>query len=299
MAGLPTLKQLRHLVALADHRHFGKAAAACHVTQSTLSASIKELEDTLEAPLVDRTRRAVVLTPVGEDMVRRARQLVDEAEALTRAARASATPLSGTLRLGVIPTIGPFLLPRILGKLRRKYPKLRLYLREDLTDRLIDQLEDGKLDVILLALPYDVGNVETEALFEDPFSFCCRKDHPLARAASVGSEQLRKENLLLLQDGHCLRQHALAACSLRARPQVDPFEATSLHTIVQMADNGLGTTLLPRLALDAGVARGTSLVCLPVKGGAAREVGLAWRRGTARREEFRLLGRELRALAAA
>jgi LysR family hydrogen peroxide-inducible transcriptional activator len=299
MAGLPTLKQLRHLVALADHRHFGKAAAASRVTQSTLSASVKELEQTLEAPLVDRTRRSVVLTPVGEDTVRRARQLIGEAEELARAARVSAAPLSGTLRLGVIPTIGPFLLPRLLGKLRRKYPKLRLYLREDLTDRAIGRLEDGKLDVVLLALPYDVGNVETEALFEDPFGFCCRNDHPLAGAASVGPEQLRNENLLLLQDGHCLRQHALAACSLRARPQVDAFEATSLHTIVQMVDNGLGTTLLPKLALDAGIAKGTSLVCRPMKGAASRTIGLAWRRGTARRAEFRLLGHELRALAGA
>jgi LysR family hydrogen peroxide-inducible transcriptional activator len=293
---LPTLKQLRHLAALADHRHFGKAAAACNVTQSTLSASIKELEAALQAPLVDRTRRAVVLTPVGDETVRRARRLIEEAEELARAAHASGEPLSGTLRMGVIPTVGPFLLPRLLGRLRRKYPKLRLYLREDLTDRLIDRLEEGKLDTVLLALPYDTGNVETESLFEDPFSFCCRKDHPLASSASVGPDQLRKENLLLLQDGHCLRQHALSACSLRARPQVDPFEATSLHTVVQMVDNGLGATLLPRLALDAGITRGTSLVCLPMKGGASREIGLAWRRGTARREEFRLLGRQFREL---
>lgn len=297
MATLPTLKQLRHLVALADHRHFGKAATACHVTQSTLSASIKELEDTLQAPLVDRTRRTVVLTPVGEETVRRARQLIDGAEDLARTAHASAEPLSGTLRMGVIPTIGPFLLPRLLGRLRRKYPRLRLYLREDLSDRLIEQLEDGKLDLVLMALPYDVGNIETETLFADPFSFCCRKDQPAADAAMIAPEQLRKENLLLLQDGHCLRQHALSACHLRSRPQVDPFEATSLHTIVQMVDNGLGATLLPRLAIDAGITKGTSLACIPLKGNAAREIGLAWRRGTARREEFRLLGRELKQLA--
>ena len=295
---LPSLKQLRHLAALAEHGHFGKAAAACHVTQSTLSASIQELENTLQAVLVDRTRHSVVFTPLGEATVARAVQVIEDATALTRAARSQGEPLASVLRLGVIPTLGPFLLPRLLGKLRRKYPELRLYLREDLTGRLIERLDAGEIDLVLLALPYDTGNVESGILFEDPFSFCCRRDHPLAHASRIASDEMKKEHLLLLQDGHCLRQHALSACSIRGRPDVDPFEATSLHTLVQMVDNGLGVTLLPQLAIDAGITKGLSLAVVPLAGKAPfRSIGLAWRRGTARREEFRLFGRELKTLA--
>ncbi len=298
MTPLPTLRQLRHLAALAEHRHFGKAAAACHVTQSTLSASIKELEETLQAVLVERSKRSVLLTPLGEETVRRARDILEGAEELTRAAQAAGEPLAGTLRMGVIPTIGPFLLPRVLGRLRRSHRRLRLYLREDVTERLVERLQAGELDVVLLALPYEVGNIECETLFEDPFSFCCPADHPLAGRRSVTAAEVAKENLLLLEDGHCLRQHALNACRPRTRPQVDPFEATSLHTIVQMVANGLGVTLLPQLAIDAGIAKGTSLRIIPLEGKApAREVGLAWRRHTARREEFLLLGQELKRLA--
>src|SRR5258708_6224673 len=171
MTNLPTLKQLRHLGALAEHRHFGKAAAHCHVTQSTLSASIKELEETLGAALVDRTKRKVVFTPVGEETVRRARRLIEDAGSLAQAAKAASAPLSGTLRMGVIPTIGPFLLPRVLGKLRRLYPKLRLYLREDLTDRLIERLEAGELDLLLPPLPHEGPPTQTPNLFNDPFPF--------------------------------------------------------------------------------------------------------------------------------
>ncbi|HLI12944.1 MAG TPA: hydrogen peroxide-inducible genes activator [Alphaproteobacteria bacterium] len=294
MINLPTLRQLRHLTALAEHRHFGKAAAACHVTQSTLSASIKELEDTLGAALVDRTKRSVVLTPLGEETVRRGRRVLQEAEELALNARAAGEPLSGALRMGVIPTISPFLLPQILPTLRRAYPKLKLYLKEDLTERLIEQLENGQLDVVLMALPYDARNLETEALFEDRFSLAVPRDHPLAAEKRVKASELEGEPLLLLQDGHCLRQHALSACGIHTRRPVDAFEATSLHTLVQMVDNGLGITLLPQLAIDAGIAKGTRLVFRPlVSDEPSREIGLAWRRGTARRDEFHLLGRAI------
>ncbi len=298
MNALPTLRQFRHLVALAEHRHFGKAATACHVTQSTLSASIKELEDTLGAALVDRTKRSVVFTPTGEETVRRAQQILDEAEDLARAVKTAGEPLSGTVRMGVIPTIAPFLLPRVLAALRVKYPRLRLYLREDLTDRLIERLQAGELDVVLMALPYELGTIESEVLFDDPFSFCCRTDHALANAPEVPPNRLAHESLLLLQDGHCLRQHALAACGLRRQMQVDPFEATSLLTLAQMVDNGLGVTLLPQLAIDAGLLKGTSLTTIPLDDKAAvRQIGLAWRARTGRRDEFRLLGREIKRLA--
>lgn len=298
MVNLPSLRQLRHLTSLAEHKHFGRAAAACGITQSTLSASLKELEDLLQAPLVDRTQRKVVLTPLGEDVVARARGILDSTEDLVRATESSRAPLSGTLRLGVIPTIGPFLLPRILPKLRRKYPKLRLYLTEDQTERLLDSLQAGQVDAVLLAVPYDLGNVETATLFDDPFSAVFRRDHPLAKAAEVKPQAFDRDSLLLLRDGHCLKDHALSACRLDGKRHVDAFEATSLHTLVQMVDNGLGVTLLPQLALDANLLKGTDLVAKPLAGNApARTIALVWRRGTGRRDEFQLLARTLKELA--
>jgi LysR family hydrogen peroxide-inducible transcriptional activator len=299
MMNLPTLRQLQHLVALADEGHFGRAAVACHVTQSSLSASIKELETQLEAALVDRTRRKVVFTPLGVETVARARRVIEGAEELARAARAARAPLSGDLRLGVIPTIGPFLLPTALPRLRRAYPKLRLYLVEDLTARLVHDLQEGKLDAVLLALPYECGNVETRILFEDPFVVALPHDHALAKERSIAPSSLATPELLLLQDGHCLRDHALAACS-QAGPQYGAVvEATSLPTLVQMVDNGIGMTLLPELAVDAGILRGTRLVTRPLQGmPPSRKIGLVWRRGTGRQEEFELLAKELAAHAA-
>lgn len=298
MLNLPSLRQLRHLTALAEHRHFGRAAASCGITQSTLSASLKELEDLLQAPLVDRTQRKVMLTPLGEDVVTRARGILHDAEDLVHATESGRAPLSGILRLGVIPTIGPFLLPRILPKLRKKYPKLRLYLTEDQTARLLESLQAGQLDAVLLALPYECGNVETAELFEDRFSAVFRRDHPLAKAAELKPQALERDALLLLRDGHCLKDHALSACRMDGKRHVDAFEATSLHTLVQMVDNGLGVTLLPQLALDANLLKGTDLVAKPLGSDApARQIALVWRRGTGRREEFHLLARIITELA--
>lgn len=299
MEALPTFKQLRHLVALAGHRHFGKAAKASFVTQSTLSASLKELETVLGAPLVDRTRRQVTFTPLGEETVLRARRLLEQAESLAAAARATQAPLTGTVRLGVIPTIGPFLLPRILPALRRDYPKLKLYLREEQTEPLLEQLKTGRLDVLVLALPYDVGGAETAHLFDDRFAVAIRADHPLSKLQRIPPDRIEAETLLLLQDGHCLRDHALSACRLGDKPHWEAFEATSLHTLVQMVDNGLGITLLPQLAVDGGILQGTDIVLRPVAGTApAREIALVWRRGTGRRAEFELLAQEIVRVAA-
>jgi LysR family hydrogen peroxide-inducible transcriptional activator len=294
MMALPTLRQLRHLVALADHGHFGRAAASAAVTQSTLSASIKELEAVLEAALVDRTRRQVVLTPLGRQTVERARRILADTEALALAARAQREPLTGTLRMGVIPTIGPYLLPAVLPGLRRSYRELQLYLVEDLTPRLLEQLHAGQLDVVLLALPYDCGNVESATLFDDRFLLALPPDHPLAKERRIDPERLRSEEVLLLRDGHCLREHALSVCNLTDRRRTEAFEATSLPTLVQMVDNGLGITPLPELAVDAGLLRGTSLVTRPLAAEEpGREIALVWRRGTGRRQEFLLLAKEL------
>jgi LysR family transcriptional regulator, hydrogen peroxide-inducible genes activator len=294
MMNLPSVRHLRHLIALRDHGHFGRAADTCHVTQSTLSASIKELETMLGATLVDRTKRRVVLTPVGIETVERARRIVKDLENLVSFTTASREPLSGTLRMGSIPTIGPFLLPRVLPSLRHAYSSLKLYLLEDLTDRLIDALHRGQLDVVLLALPYSCGAVETAILFEDRFVVALPRAHPLSKETGIKPERLWCEHLLLLKDGHCLRDHALSACHLADRSSTEGFEATSLPTLVQMVDNGLGTTLLPTLAVDAGLLLGTSLVTRPLLNDeAVRKIGLIWRRGTGRREEFLLLAKEI------
>ena len=294
MVNLPSLRHLRHLIALDDSGHFGRAAAACHVTQSTLSASIKELEDVLETALVDRTKRRVVLTPIGVETAERARRILKEVEELVHNTNASRDPLSGTLRLGSVPTIGPFLLPRVLPGLRKAYDRLKLYLVEDLTDRLIESLHRGQLDVVLLALPYNCGAVETHILFEDRFVVALPQQHVLAKEMRIKAQHLWAEDLLLLKDGHCLRDHALAACRLADRRVSERFEATSLTTLVQMVDNGLGITLLPTLAVDSGLLLGTSLVIRPLFAEEpARKIGLVWRRGTGRRNEFRLLAKEL------
>src|SRR5215831_4706379 len=294
MMNLPSLRHLRHLIALHDHGHFGRAAEACHVTQSALSASIKELETVLDETLVDRARRRVVLTPIGVETAGRARKIVKDVEELVDFTMALREPLSGTLRMGTIPTVGPYLLPRVLPGLREAYSRLKLYLVEDLTERLIESLHRGQLDVVLLALPYDCGAVETMILFRDPFVVALPRAHPLAKETSVECERLWCEDLLLLRDGHCLRDHALSACRYADRRRTEGFEATSLPTLVQMVDNGLGTTLLPTLAVDAGVLLGTNLVTRPLLAhDPTREIGLVWRRGTGRRDEFRLLANEL------
>jgi LysR family transcriptional regulator, hydrogen peroxide-inducible genes activator len=294
MINLPSVRHLRHLTALYDCGHFGRAAEACHVTQSTLSASIKELESVLQVALVDHSKRGVVLTPVGVETVERARKIVKDIEDLVNFTTASREPLSGTLRMGTIPTIGPFLLPRVLPRLRETYRHLKLYLVEDLTERLIASLHRGELDVVLLALPHECGAVETVVLFKDPFVVGLPRGHPLARENGIKPENLLGEDLLLLKDGHCLRDHALAALRRLANRRIAEFEATSLTTLVQMVDNGLGTTLLPTLAVDAGLLLGTSLITLPLlTDEPARKIGLVWRRGTGRRDEFRLLAKEL------
>ena len=294
MINLPSVRHLRHLTALYDHGHFGRAAEACHVTQSTLSASIKELESVLQVTLVDRSKRSVVLTPVGVETVERVRKIVKEFEDLVNFTTASREPLSGTLRLGTIPTIGPFLLPRVLPGLRDAYRSLKLYLVEDLTDRLIASLHRGELDTVMLALPRECGAVETVTLFEDPFVVGLPRGHPLAKEGGIKPQHLLGEDLLLLKDGHCLRDHALTALRHLADRRLAEFEATSLPTLVQMVDNGLGATLLPTVAVDAGLLQGTHLVTRPLLGNqAARKISLVWRRGTGRRSEFQLLAKEL------
>jgi LysR family hydrogen peroxide-inducible transcriptional activator len=290
----PTLKQLRYLAALHGAGHFGRAAAASNVTQSTMSAAIAELESLLGAVLVERTKRRVLFTALGEAVVAEARAVLNGAQDIMRLVQAAQAPLGGPLRLGVIPTISPFLLPRVMPDLRRDYPKLQLYLTEDLTDGLLARLDAGDLDLLLLALPYDCGAAETTILFEDRFFVVCRRTDPLAASRRLSPARLPAHSLLLLDDGHCMRDHALAASALAAPHPRGLFAATSLFTLIQMVANGLGITLAPRLALDAGILKGTGLAVRPLRGaGLHRDIGLAWRRGTRRREEFETLGRAI------
>ncbi len=287
---LPSLKQLRHLVAVADHGPFGRAAAACFLTQSSLSASIKELEGLLGKVLIERTRRSVMLTPLGEEVVARARTVLTDVDEIVDLVTASGDPLTGSVRLGVIPTIGPFLLPRVLPALRRAYPRLRLYLREDRSARLIDGLAGGDLDLLLLAFPYPAEGFETYLFAEDPFWIAFPKGHRYTGEERVAGTDLEDETVLLLEEGHCLRGHAISACGRAGEIPATEFQASSLHTLVQMVDNGLGLTVLPKMAIDAGIAKATGVQMRPLEGqGTSRQIGFVWRTSSPRREEFALL----------
>lgn len=293
MITLPSPQQLRYLTALAESRHFGRAAQACAVTQSTLSAGILTLERQLDAAILDRSAgKHVVFTPLGLELVERAGDALIALEAVAEAAAAARTPMSGPLRLGVIPTIGPFLLPRLMPVLRDGFPRLRLYLREDTTARLVDRLTTNRLDMLLLALPCDCGSAERQPVGRDEFLVALPHGHRLAAQKQVPVASLAGERLLLLEDGHCLRDQALAVCGLLAgdREGQDGFAATSLHTLVQMVAGGLGVTLLPRLAVNAGVAAGTDVALRPLAAaGAWRTLGLAWRPNAPRAVEYRSL----------
>ncbi|HJU18170.1 MAG TPA: LysR substrate-binding domain-containing protein [Stellaceae bacterium] len=294
MIDLPTPRQLRYLCALADHLHFGRAAAACAVTQSTLSAGIQELEATLGATLVERTKRRVMLTPLGHELVGRARRLLRESEDMVALARSRGEPLSGALRLGVIPTIGPYLLPAVLPLLRARHPKLRLYLREEQTADLIAGLDEGRLDLIVLALPYETGDLAMMKIGKDDLFLVCPAGHPLATAPVIAPANLSEAEMLLLEDGHCLRRHALEACELTGPGRHEVFQGTSLKTLVAMVAGGLGVTLLPAMALQSEISEGSGLVARPLAAPAAREIALAWRKSSPREAEFRRFGDLLR-----
>lgn len=290
MPALPTLRQLAYLVALHEHLSFRAAAEAHLVTQSTLSAGIQELERLLEVQLVERDTRNVRFTAVGEETVARARELLASATDLAEAARASTRPLSGPLRLGAIPTIAPYLLPRVLPALRRAHGDLRLYLREDVTGRLLARLRAGGLDVALIALPFDTGELSVLELFEDELLFVAREDDPAVRGKDVALRRIDAGDMVLLEEGHCLRDHAIDACGPRRGDPVARIEATSLTTLVQMVEGGLGVTLLPRITLDAGVLEGTRLAARPLSSPApSRTLALATRRTSPRRRDAELL----------
>lgn len=295
---LPTLKQLQYLVALREQGHFGRAAEACFVTQSTLSAGIKELESLIGITLVERTRRVVRFTPLGIRVADKARRILREAEDLADMVRAAGKPLAGELRMGVIPTIAPFLLPSLLPRLRQQWPDLKLYLREETSQQACDALQRGQLDCVLLALPYACGDVDRAELFEDAFMIAFPPGAAAKLPEAVTADAIDEDSLLLLEDGHCLKDHALSACNrpeLRAEASIT---GTSLHTLVQMVDNGLGTTLVPEMAVAAGILENTGVVVRRLEAAnPSRRIALVWRKASPREKEFRMLAEALKAAA--
>ena len=285
----PTLKQLRYLVALHRTNHFGKAADACHVTQSTLSAGLQELENLLGTQLVERTKRSVMFTALGEEVVRRALVILNDVDDLTDMAAAAKDPLKGIVRLGIIPTIAPFLLPKIMPEIRNALPDLELHLREDKSAELCELVKTGELDLVLFALPFACGDVAEMPLFHDPFLVA----FPAGEGPDNGinSTELDESRLMLLEEGHCLREHALEACQLLGRGARRELAGTSLNTIVQMVAAGHGITLLPGMAVEAGLADGAGVHVVPFKDMVpTRTIGLIWRKTNPRAKTFEALG---------
>ncbi|MGN6512950.1 MAG: LysR substrate-binding domain-containing protein [Lysobacteraceae bacterium] len=296
------LRDLRYLVALADHRHFGRAAAASFVSQPTLSTQVRKLEEELGVALVERAPRKVMLTPAGRDMAERARRILAEVEQMKEAARRTRDPEAGTVRLGLFPTLAPYLLPHVLPRIRARFPRLELLLVEEKTDQILARLRDGQLDAGLLALPLHDEQLHVEPLFEEPFVLAVPASHPFAkREKPLDLHDLDDQHLLLLEEGHCLRDQALDVCRAAGAGERDGFRATSLETLRQMVAAGVGITLLPTLAVQPPVPPSPDMRLLPFKGRAPRrEIAMVWRRSSAMggfleqlAQEFRALPREL------
>ena len=277
------LRDLRYLVALADLRHFGRAAAHCAVSQPTLSAQLKKLEDYLGVALIERQPRNVSLTPIGEQIVERARRVLQDSNDIIDIARASRDPLAGSLRIAMIPTLGPYLLPLLAPKLRKRLPKLQLMLYEYQTAVLVEQLKSGELDLGILALGVDIDGLESQDLAHESFTVALPANHALAKKTSFKMEDLDDATLLLLADGHCLRDHALQVCSRIKVHEAGDFRATSLETLRQMVAAGHGITLLPELATRGPFAASKNPVIRPfAKPAPYRVIGAVWRKSSTR-----------------
>jgi LysR family hydrogen peroxide-inducible transcriptional activator len=288
---LPSVKQLKYLCALAEYRHFGHAAESCFVSQSALSTGINELENNLGVTLFERGGN-VLLTPVGRTLVSQAHEILNQMDNFVEHAKQSQGEFQSDLRFGVIPTIAPFLLPKILKAMREKYNSSRLYIREDLSPNLLDMLAKGDLDVLLFALPFDTGNFATQHLFDDELVLCLPNDHSLSDQSEVAISDIRQQDILLLEDGHCLRDQSLKACNLQPKDLSIPYQATSLSTLVQMVVNNIGITLLPEMAVNANITHDTNAQIRPIKTNRdmSRSIALVWRKNSPRISEFQQLG---------
>ena len=287
-----TLQDLRYVVALADHGHFGRAAAACNIGQSTLSTQIKKLEQRLGVTLFERTTKSVSVTAIGVEIVGRAHQVLADVEAIANVGQQISGPLAGGFSLGVIPTLGPYLLPWLVPALKAEYPELRLTVREDLTTLLLERLASHRLDAALVALPVPDERLETLPLFDEPFWFAEPKSCKPAAARTMTEDDLRGRRLLLLTEGHCLRDQALVICRTADHDAEDDFRATSLETILQMVAMGLGSTLLPAMACSE--ARIRAIRTRPLEPGIGRRIGLVWRRSYSKLRDIHLLAETLR-----
>ncbi len=287
---LPTIKQLYYFIALEKNQHFGRAAKECFVSQSAFSVAIKELESLLGTQLVDRTNKNVTITSTGREIATQARLCLRDVEYLIEIAHSNKLPLTGKLNLGVIPTIAPFLLPKLLPSLRQSYPDLQLYLREDTTLSVHKLLMDGELDLILIALPFKLSNIDVMPLFKDRFALACHKYTKILDPKKYDIDTLKPESILLLEDGHCLRNHALSACHIKNQDVISRFAASSLLTLIGMVDSDIGITYLTEMSQDSTLLHNTNVITYPLADSSYREIGLAWRKGSSRAEEFILLG---------
>jgi LysR family transcriptional regulator, hydrogen peroxide-inducible genes activator len=285
------LRDLRYLVAVAEHRHFGRAAEACFVSQPTLSTQVKKLEEELGVVLIERTNRQVMLTPVGERIVAQAQRVLREVNQMVHIAQAYQDPFGGEFRLGIIPTVAPYLLPKILGPIHKAFPKLKTQLTEGQTVAITRMLRDGELDAVILALPLEEDNLEQVRLYTEPFYFAASKLHPKAGRKSVKLADLEDEQVLLLEDGHCLRDQALAICTNAHAVENTNFRATSIETLRQMVAANVGITLMPELAISQ---RTGPVRYLPFEGAQPhRDIGLCWRTSSTREELLKQLARVL------
>ncbi|GAA4897150.1 hydrogen peroxide-inducible genes activator [Ferrimonas pelagia] len=295
MSKLPSLKNLYYLVQLHREQNFNRAAKACHVSQSTLSSGIQNLEEQLGGQLIERDHKSFMFTALGEEVVGRSRHLLAEVQEMTDLARCAGEPMAGTIRLGCIPTIAPFLLNRVVKEVGQQFPSMSLLLREDTTENLIAALGSGELDLLLLALPVDTSGFHSMSVGIDPFKLVAHKEQPMDGA--IEYEQMPDESIFLLQREHCITGHAISACEMQNSTKINPFAATSLHTLVQMVDSKLGTTFLPQMAIDAGILNGTDLQVYQPPGEAPyREIGLVWRQTSSRLRTFRTLGQMIQSL---
>lgn len=272
----PSSKQLQYLAALYQHRHFGQAASACFVTTPTLSAGIKELEQVLGVVLAERSNRSVHFTAAGEALARQAVKALAQLEEMTQMAKAQQAPLSGPFRLGVIPTIGPFLMPPLVAELAGHHPDLDLYIEEYQTDMLLSQLRDGRIDAAVIALPYSIDQFESRFICDDQFYFTCPRTHPLAASPKLNSQALDAETMLLMGEGHCLTLHAAPFCQRRGQAPV-LWSASSIFSLAQMVAAGQGTCLLPEMAVQSGLFGRSELSFVPLEQEARREIHLIWR----------------------
>ncbi|MEM7209951.1 MAG: hydrogen peroxide-inducible genes activator [Pseudomonadota bacterium] len=290
MRRLPTIKQLQYFVALCELEHFGKSAEACFVSQSAFSTAIKELESIVDAQLVDRTNKHVVITSLGREIASQARMILRDTSMLVESIKQAEAPLSGSLHMGVIPTIAPFLLPELLPIIRKKFPNLRLFLKEEQTQSLYQALMRGELDVLVIAMPYPLRGVEVMNLFSDPFLLACHRDTSLVDATNYQFNRLNSQSIILLEDGHCLRDHAITACKVRSLEKVSTFSATSLLTLIEMINSDLGVSFLPSMARGSPMLKNTNVATHALNDSSKRDIGLAWRSGSNKADMFSVIG---------